>query len=122
MNLMYDKLKNHIGHHVVCSSYGDAESPADICIECEDCNEVLVSADDYEVADREELADMMSREDLCEALSDVIIEELMNDDESPEKRGRYLIKAFMENNVNDAMIALCGWSFDSLISKAKERI
>ena len=49
MNFMYDKLKNHIGHNVVCVSYGDDyHDPDDICIECEDCNEVLVSAETFE--------------------------------------------------------------------------
>lgn len=47
MNHMYNKLKNHIGHSIVCVAYGDEKNPADICIECEDCCEVLVSAEDY---------------------------------------------------------------------------
>lgn len=47
-NYMYEKLKPHISHRVVCSCYGNPDDPADICIECEDCNEVLVSAEDYD--------------------------------------------------------------------------
>ena len=47
-NFMYEKLKNHIGHNVVCVSYGDYYDPDDICIECEDCNEVLISTETYE--------------------------------------------------------------------------
>ena len=50
-NHMHDKLKNHIGHNIVCIAYGDIDNPADICIECEDCGEVLVSAEDYNVED-----------------------------------------------------------------------
>ena len=46
-NYMYEKLKSHIGHNVVCVAYGDFDSPMDICIECEDCCEVLVSAEDF---------------------------------------------------------------------------
>lgn len=38
MNWMYEKLKPHIGHDIVCVSYGDINDPVDICIECEDCN------------------------------------------------------------------------------------
>lgn len=45
---MYEKLKPHIGHNIVCVSYGDKDNPDDICIECEDCNEVLVSAETLE--------------------------------------------------------------------------
>lgn len=46
-NWMAQKLRSHIGHSVACVHYGDPENPADICIECEDCNEVLVSAEDF---------------------------------------------------------------------------
>jgi hypothetical protein len=42
---MYEKLKRHIGHAIVCVCYGDPDDPNDICIECEDCNEVLISAE-----------------------------------------------------------------------------
>ena len=45
---MYKKLKPHIGHKIVCVAYGDLDYPADICIECEDCNEVLISAEAFE--------------------------------------------------------------------------
>ena len=49
MNWMYEKLKPHIGHNIVCVSYGkDGEEPVDICIECEDCNEVLISAESFD--------------------------------------------------------------------------
>lgn len=47
-NYIYDKLKNHIGHDVVCVAYGDINNPDDICIECEDCNEVLISTETFE--------------------------------------------------------------------------
>lgn len=49
INYMKDKLKNHIGHHIVCVCYGDVDDPVDICIECEDCNEILISSEDYEM-------------------------------------------------------------------------
>lgn len=46
---MYDKLRPHIGHNIVCVCYGnDGEDPVDICIECEDCNEVLISAETFD--------------------------------------------------------------------------
>ena len=50
MNYIYKKLLAHRGHHIVCVSYGDWNDPADVCIECEDCNEVLISAEDFDVA------------------------------------------------------------------------
>lgn len=45
---MYKKLKNHIRHNIVCVAYGDIDNPVDIGIECEDCNEVLVSSEDFD--------------------------------------------------------------------------
>lgn len=47
-NFMYKKLKPHVGHNIVCVCYGEPENPVDICIECEDCNEVIISAEDFE--------------------------------------------------------------------------
>lgn len=47
-NYMFEKLKNHVGHDIACVSYGDPENPSDICIECEDCCEVLVSAETFD--------------------------------------------------------------------------
>jgi hypothetical protein len=45
---MYEKLKPHIGHNIVCVGYGNETELIDICIECEDCNEVLISSEDFE--------------------------------------------------------------------------
>lgn len=36
------ELERHIGHEIVCVSYGDG---VNVSIECEDCNEVLLSID-----------------------------------------------------------------------------
>jgi hypothetical protein len=49
----YQKLKNHIGHNIVCVGYalqdkatGERRSDwQNIAIECDDCNEVLISYD-----------------------------------------------------------------------------
>ena len=53
MNWLFEKLKPHIGHKIVCVSYGDSNEPVDICIECVDCCEVLLSSEtfDYEEAE-----------------------------------------------------------------------
>ena len=45
---MRERLRPHIGHRIVCVCYCDPDDPADICIECEDCYEVLVSAETFE--------------------------------------------------------------------------
>lgn len=41
----YDRLKEHVGHTLECVRYGSPDSSADICIECLDCNEVIISAE-----------------------------------------------------------------------------
>lgn len=48
-NWMWDTLSPHIGHDVVCICYGDPNDPDDICIECESCNCVLVSAESFDL-------------------------------------------------------------------------
>lgn len=50
-NWMWDKLRPHIGHAIVCGCYGVPGDPADICIECETCNCVLISAEDFDGED-----------------------------------------------------------------------
>lgn len=42
---VFERLKPHIGHRITCVCYGDPDDPVDICIECEDCCCVLVSAE-----------------------------------------------------------------------------
>lgn len=40
---MYEDLKRHIGHNIVCVGYGD--DLQNIAIECETCYEVLIAVD-----------------------------------------------------------------------------
>lgn len=51
MSIMREKLLPHRGHHIACVCYGDWSVPNDVCIECEDCNTVLISAEDYDMPD-----------------------------------------------------------------------
>lgn len=52
--ILWNTLFQHWGHHVEISFYGDADNPADICLECMDCNEVLVDAGIYSICARED--------------------------------------------------------------------
>lgn len=46
---IYDELREHIGHKIVCVCYGkDGEEPQNVAIECETCNEVLLDFDKVE--------------------------------------------------------------------------
>ena len=44
---MFAKLLPHRGHAISCVSYGPWDDPQDVCIECEHCGTVLVSAEDF---------------------------------------------------------------------------
>lgn len=48
MNYMYEKLREHFGHHIEIIQYGNDDNPVEFTIECEDCGCVLVSSEDYE--------------------------------------------------------------------------
>ena len=57
MNWLWEQLKPHIGHQIVCVAYGSPSDPADICIECEDCCCVLISAETFDI-DAEDAPDI----------------------------------------------------------------
>jgi hypothetical protein len=48
-NWLAEKLLEHRGHDIGIMVYGSDDKVYDVCIECFDCNEVLVSAEDYEL-------------------------------------------------------------------------
>ena len=52
--LLWNILKEHIGHNVSIVFYGDPENPADICLEDEDTNEVILDAEIYTICARED--------------------------------------------------------------------
>lgn len=53
-NLLWDILLRHRGHHLSVVSYGDLNDPADVCLECEDCGDVLLDAELYTICARED--------------------------------------------------------------------
>ena len=51
--LLWEALAQHEGHDVCIRSYG---TPAqDICLECDDCGEVILSAETYTITERTDL-------------------------------------------------------------------
>lgn len=54
----------------------------------------------------------------CEAFAAALLNSIETDDEKPERLGRYALKAIHENNFDDFLIAICGWSLESLMKKA----
>lgn len=52
--ILWNELKKHRGHKVNIVSYGDWNAPEDICLECEDCGEVVLDAELYTLCARED--------------------------------------------------------------------
>lgn len=53
-NVLWDRLLAHWGHNVRIVKYGDPDNPADVCLECEDCGEVILDAEIYTLCTRED--------------------------------------------------------------------
>lgn len=52
--ILWNELKKHRGHKVSIVSYGDWDNPEDVCLECEDCGEVVLDAEIYTLCARED--------------------------------------------------------------------
>lgn len=54
----------------------------------------------------------------CKSFANALLESIRTDDEKPERLGRYALKAIKETNFDDFLIAICGWSLESLMKQA----
>lgn len=52
---LWEILKKHRGHQVSIVSYGDWDAPQDICLECETCSEVILSAETETICARDDV-------------------------------------------------------------------
>lgn len=53
--ILWNTLLKHRGHKVSIVSYGDSDDPVDVCLECDDCNEVVLDAELYTLCTRKEV-------------------------------------------------------------------
>lgn len=61
---------------------------------------------------------LLSNDALLERFTEILIDEINDDDESFEKKGRQLLEFALANkDADDFFIAICGWSIDSLLEK-----
>ncbi len=51
-DMLWNLLLKHRGHNVAIVTYGDPDAPADVCLECEDCGEVVLDAEIYTLSAR----------------------------------------------------------------------
>ena len=63
---------------------------------------------------------ILDEDSLLEQFTELLIEEINNDDEAMDKKGRQLLSLCLnDENADDFFIAICGWSVDSLLQKLK---
>ena len=68
--------------------------------------------------DRERIENILNDEVQLERFVEVLIDEINNDDEAYDKKGRQLLDLCLtDEQADDFFIAVCGWSVDSLIDK-----
>ena len=53
-NLLWDVLMQHRGHNVSIVSYGDWNIPDNVCLECKDCNKVILDAETTTICGRKD--------------------------------------------------------------------
>ena len=70
----------------------------------------------------EELMDeILSSEENCETFMEVVMSEIQSDEESYRHKTHQLIQAYREENCDDLIMALCGWSMNTLLIKYQQR-
>lgn len=51
-DILWNLLLKHRNHNVAIVTYGNPDAPADVCLECEDCGEVVLDAELHTLAAR----------------------------------------------------------------------
>ena len=70
----------------------------------------------------EELMDeILSSEENCETFMEVVMSEIQSDEETYRHKAHQLIQAYREDNCGDMLMALCGWSMNTLLIKYQQR-
>ena len=68
--------------------------------------------------DKERIENILNDEAQLERFVEVLVDEINNDDEAYDKKGRQLLDLCLtDEQADDFFIAICGWSVDSLIDK-----
>ena len=70
----------------------------------------------------EELMDeILSSEENCETFMEVVMSEIQSDEETYRHKAHQLIQAYRSENCDDLIMALCGWSMNTLLIKYQQR-
>ncbi len=68
------------------------------------------------------LTEMLSDEEKSEAFAEVLRSEMDTDTESPSRMGYYMAKAIIEDNVEDFLVAICGWTSKTLVEFTEKKL
>ena len=71
--------------------------------------------------EKDGLDEILADTDKCETFGCIVIDEISNDDEVPHKTACNLIQAYQNGDCDAMLVALCGWSMDSLLGKYNEK-
>ena len=52
--ILWNILFKHRTHKIKIATYGDWDNPDDMCLECLDCNQVILDAEIYTICGRED--------------------------------------------------------------------
>ena len=68
--------------------------------------------------DKKVIEEILKSEGLLERFVETLVDEINNDDEAYDKKGRQLLELCLaDEHADDFFIAICGWSVDSLLSR-----
>jgi len=68
--------------------------------------------------DKKAIEEILENEGMLERFVETLVDEINNDDEAYDKKGRQLLELCLtDDHADDFFIAICGWSVDSLIEK-----
>ncbi len=70
----------------------------------------------------ERLQKVIKNPEKAAAFANAFYNQVINDDEKPEKMGFYMARAILNNNLEEFLIAVCGWTSKSLLDIAEGKI
>lgn len=68
---------------------------------------------------RDKLQYILEDTEAAERFYNAFYEQFFSDEEPPEKKGRFMAEAILANSVEDFLVAVIGWSSESLLRFAE---
>lgn len=68
------------------------------------------------------LTEFLKDTDKAEAFAEVFQREMQSDTENPCRMGHYMAKAIIEDNIEDFLVAICGWTSKTLVQFTEKKL